>query len=166
MEVEYINPFIIGAIEIYEKVAKIELKIQEVTVIKTTKPSNEISIIFSVFGYLSGQVIYSFKEHTAERIVSCMMPNSSPEKQREYFESALSSLANMITGRATILLAGMENIIHITPPVINAHDKNTNMQYMNSLTISCVFASRFGSLEINVALKPSQVQGVTVGGKA
>lgn len=152
MEVEYINPFIIGAIEIFEKVAMIDLKKSGVKVSKSTQPANEICITFDIQGYLKGQVVYSFKEHTAQRIVSCMMPNSSPEKQSEYFESALSSLANMITGRATILLAGKEHIIMITPPLINLNKEQLqDIKYLEVPTINAEFTSRFGSLEINVA---------------
>jgi len=153
MEVEYINPFIISAIDIFEKVAQIELKKSEVKISKSTQPSNEICIVFGVVGYLKGQVVYSFKHHTAQRIVSCMMPNSRPEKQEEFFESALSSLANMITGRATILLAGKEHIIQITPPLVNINNSNKQVQYLNYPTICANFSSRFGTLEINVALK-------------
>ena len=152
MEVEYINPFIISAIEIFEKIAEIDLKKNSVTVTKGTKHSNEICIIFGVTGYLTGQIVYSFKQHTAQRIVNCMMPDSKPEKQSEYFESALSSLANMITGRATILLAGKAHVIQITPPIININDEK-NIQYTEFPTISANFSSRFGTLEINVALK-------------
>jgi CheY-specific phosphatase CheX len=155
MEVEFINPFIIGAIEIFEKVAKIELKKSEVKMLKSTHPSNEICIAFGVFGYLTGQAVYSFKPHTAERVVSCMMPNSSIEKQKEYFDSALGALANMITGRATILLAGKEQIIRITPPIININNKSDSFQYVGLPTISVTFTSRFGSLEINIALRKS-----------
>lgn len=155
MEVEFLNPFIIGAVEIFEKVAKIELKKSEVKMLKGTRPSNEISIAFGVFGYLTGQAIYSFKVHTAERVVSCMMPNSSVDKQKEYFESALGALANMITGRATILLAGKEQMIRITPPVVNVNPKTDSFPYMGIPTVSVVFTSRFGSLEINIALRKS-----------
>ncbi|MBU1076618.1 MAG: chemotaxis protein CheX [Spirochaetes bacterium] len=155
MEVEYINPFIIGAIEIFEKIAQIELKKTSVQVTKSTKPANEICIVFGVAGYLTGQVVYSFKNHTAQRVVSCMMPDSKPEKQAEYFESALSSLANMITGRATILLAGKEHIIQITPPQINI-ENDKNAAYVEFPTINANFSSRFGTLEINVALRKTQ----------
>lgn len=154
MEVEYINPFIIGAIEIFEKIAEIGLKKTGVQITKNTQPTNEICIVFGVNGYLNGQVVYSFKQHTAQRVVSCMMPDSKVEKQTEYFESALSSLANMITGRATILLAGKEHIIHITPPIIDIN-RTSNVQYIEIPTISAEFSSRFGTLQINVALKKS-----------
>ncbi len=152
MEVEYLNPFIISAIDIFEKVAQIELKKSEVKLTKGTQPTNEICIIFGVVGYLNGQIVYSFKHHTAQRVVSCMMPDSDAKKQEEYFESALGSLANMITGRATILLAGKERVIQITPPVININN-NKKAQYLNFPTVCANFSSRFGTLEINVALK-------------
>ena len=59
---------------------------------------------------------------------------------------------NMITGRATIYLAGKEHIIQITPPHININDRN-KPEYLVYPTIRGNFSSRFGTLEINVALK-------------
>lgn len=156
MQVEYINPFIVGAIEVFEQIASIELKKSSITLKNNSSPTNEIAIIIGVSGYLTGQVIYSFKEHTAQRIVSSMMPNSSPEKQKEYLESAISSLANMITGRATILLAGKSNVIHITPPEIAVASNYSKIEFMKFRTISAQFTSRFGSMEVNVTLKETQ----------
>ncbi len=153
MKVEYVNPFIISAVEVFEKVARIELKKSGVQLKKNTHPSNEICVVINISGDFIGQVVYSFKRHTAERVVSSMMPDSPPDKQMEYLESALSSLANMITGRATILLAGKEKVIYITPPEIII-DKNVgNHNFLTLPTISAEFTSRFGTLEINVALK-------------
>lgn len=158
MQVEYINPFIISAIEIFEKVANIELKKSNLTLKKSTVPSNEISIVIGITGAFEGQVVYSFKMHTAERVVSCMMPNATPEKQKLYMESALASLANMITGRSTILLAGKDKIIYITPPYIVLGTDSKDVKFIDGPTISLEFTSRFGTVEINVLLKP-KIQG-------
>ncbi len=154
MQVEYINPFIVSAIEIFEKVANIELKKSNLKIKKGTKPENEISIVIGVTGGFEGQVVYSFKAHTASRVVSCMMPSANPEKQRAYMESAISSLANMITGRATILLAGRDKVIYITPPYIIIGNKSNDVRFLEYPTLSAEFTSRFGTLEINVAIKP------------
>ncbi len=151
MQVEYVNPFIIGAIEVFEQIASIELKKQSIALKDDSRPTHEIAIVIGVSGYLEGQVIYSFKEHTAERIVSSMMPNSPPEKQKEYMESAIGSLANMITGRATILLAGKQQVLRITPPAIIIGE-NMDYKFVTNKTLSVSFTSRFGTTEINVAL--------------
>lgn len=148
---EYLNPFIIGALEVFDEVAQIELKKSEVTLKDSTVPANEIAIVMDVSGYLTGQVVYSFKEHTAERIVQAMMPRSTPEKRAEYLYDALSSMANMITGHATILLAGHDHVILITPPVVRIGVKN-KAEYLQRKTISVVFTSRFGSMEVNISL--------------
>ena len=155
MLVEYINPFIIGAVEVFEQIASIELKKSGIALKDNSVPSNEIAIIIGVTGYLEGQVVYSFKTHTAERIVQSMMPNSPPEKQKEYLVSAISSLANMITGRATILLAGKSEIIHITPPSVIMGDR-LGIKFLDIKTLSATFSSRFGTMEINVALQQSK----------
>jgi CheY-specific phosphatase CheX len=152
MIVEYVNPFIIGAIEVFEEVASIELKKTNVQLKNNTSTDADIAIIFGVSGYLTGQVVCSFKEHTAQRVVQSMMPNSTPQQQAEYLYSALSAMANMITGRATILLAGKHNIIYITPPLVKINTKSTS-EFVQGKTISVSFSSRFGSIEINISLK-------------
>jgi CheY-specific phosphatase CheX len=151
MLAEYLNPFIIGALEVFDEVAQIELKKSDVVLKENTAPGNEIAIIMDVTGYLTGQVVYSFKEHTAQRIVQAMMPKSTPEKQAEYLYDALSSMANMITGHATILLAGREQVILITPPLVRVGPKNM-AEFLQRKTISVVFNSRFGSMEVNISL--------------
>ncbi len=155
MEVEFINPFIVGAVEVFEKIANIELKKSNVEIKKSSAPTNEIVIVFGVVGYVEGQVVYSFKRHTAERVVNFMMPDSPQDKINMYFESALGSISNMITGRATVLLAGKENVITITPPLI-VIEKNIEVNYVDMLTVSASFSSRLGTLEINVALKKKE----------
>ena len=155
MEVEYINPFIIGALEVFEQIADIELKKESVTLKETTAPDNEIAIIIDISGYLTGQVVYSFKEHTAQRIVASMMPNSSSQQQQQYLYSAISSMANMITGRATILLAGKEKVIYISPPIVKIKSKNKST-FIKGRTINIVFTSRFGSMDVSISLSPTK----------
>ena len=162
MQVEYINPFIVGALEVFEQVANIELKKNSIIVKPSTFPGNEIAIVMGVQGYLTGQVVCSFKEHTAQRVVASMMPNSSAEQQNEYLYSAISSMANMITGRATILLAGRDKIIFLTPPVVKINSKNQN-EFLQKKTLCISFTSRFGSIEINVSLALSQSPAAVTG---
>jgi len=155
MRAEYVNPFIIGALEVFDEVAQIELKKSEVTLKESTAPENQIAILIDVTGFLVGQVVYSFKEHTAQRIVQSMMPNSPPEKQAEYLLDALSSMANMITGHATILLAGKEHVIRISPPVVRIGIKNP-AEFLQRKTISVIFTSRFGTMEVNISLRENK----------
>lgn len=155
MEVEYINPFIIGALEVFEQIANIELKKESISIKNSTAPENEIAIIIEISGYLNGQVVYSFKEHTAQRIVASMMPNSSSQQQQQYLSSAISSMANMITGRATILLAGKEKVIYISPPTIKIKSKDKG-SFLNKRTLNVVFTSRFGSMDVSIALTPTK----------
>ena len=152
MKAEYINPFVKSAVEIFEQVAKIELKKTQLHLKDKPTPSNEISILIGVTGFIEGQVVYSMKNATAERIVASMMPESPPEKQRQYMESAIASLANMITGRASILLAGQDRVLSITPPTV-VSGKDFNVKFVEMKTLSANFSSRFGTMEINVALR-------------
>ena len=153
MTADFINPFIKSASDIFKEVANINLKKSDLSVKSDPSPSNEISIIMGVTGEVEGQVVYSFKEHTAQRIVGCMMPDQNALKKKEFFHSAVSSLANMITGRATIFLSEkIKNPIYITPPTLVV-GKNFDVSFVNIKTLKATFQSRFGTIEINVALQ-------------
>jgi chemotaxis protein CheX len=152
MQVEYVNPFIVGAVEVFREVANIDLKKAGVSLKESPIPSNEIALVMGVRGFLEGQVVYSFKTHTAERVVSAMMPNTSEDVRREYQESAVATLANMITGRATIMLAGAQHILSVTPPYVVVGKDAAKFEFVQCKTISALFSSRFGTMEVNVAL--------------
>jgi chemotaxis protein CheX len=60
-------------------------------------------------------------------------------------------MANMITGRASIDLAGDDHIVHITPPAVFL-GQGLRVDFLNVPTIAISFISEIGVLEINIAL--------------
>jgi chemotaxis protein CheX len=152
MKAEYINPFISNAIDVFAQLANIKLERADLSVKDDPTPSNDISIILGITGFIDGQVVYSLKEHTADRIAQCVRPNSLVEIDADFMESAIAEIANIITGRATIELSGSDRVLHITPPTL-VIGKEFQISFIKMKTISVNLSSRFGTLEVNIAIK-------------
>ena len=154
MKAEWVNPFISNAISVFEQMANITFERTNLTLKEDPTPSNDISIIVGITGFVQGQVVYSLKEHTSLRISQAIAPKSVKTITQDFMESSIAELANIITGKTTIHLSGTNRILHITPPTI-VIGKNFSISFVKLKTISVNLSSRFGTVEINVALKES-----------
>ncbi len=152
MKVEWINPFIANAISVFEQMANLTLERTSLTLKEDPTPSNDISIIVGITGFIQGQVIYSLKDHTAQRIAQAIAPKSATKIDSAFIESSIAEVANIITGRTTIQLSGQDKILHITPPTI-VIGRNFTISFVKLKTISVNLASRFGTVEVNIAIK-------------
>ena len=65
--------------------------------------------------------------------------------------SAVSEVANIITGQASIALAGEKETIDLTPPAVLTAT-NLTVDFLNIPTIALSLISEIGVLEINIAL--------------
>lgn len=151
MKVQYANPFVTSAIEVFQKEIGIKLTRKELTTKDSAVPNHPVSIIIGVTGPVKGQVVYSMAETFAFNVTKAMLPNKLPAEIKKMTNSAVSEVANIITGQASIKLAGENATINITPPaVISA--KNLSVDFLKIPTISLSFISGIGELEINIAL--------------
>ncbi len=155
MKAEWVNPFIANAIGVIEKLANIKFEKTNVSIKDDTEPTNEISIIIGITGFIEGQVVYSLKEHTANRIAQAVKPNELVVVDEAFIESSIAEIANIITGRATIELSGDDKILYITPPTL-VIGKDYNISFVKLKTISVNLGSRFGTIEVNIAIKENK----------
>ena len=75
-----------------------------------------MAIIVGITGRLAGQVVLSFNKATASRIAGQMTKKPVSRDITTHQRSALSELANMIAGHATIELSEAGFLCDITPP--------------------------------------------------
>jgi chemotaxis protein CheX len=80
-----------------------------------------------------------------------MLPDKLPAELKKLTNSAVSELANIITGQASIALAGENDRIDITPPAVFLGGA-ASIDFLSLQTICLSFISEIGSLEINIAL--------------
>jgi chemotaxis protein CheX len=109
-----------------------------------------ICIVIGITGAIRGQVVYSMDTNFAFSVTKAMIPNKLPTELRKLTNSAVSEVANMITGQASIALAGEDRIIHLTPPaVLTGSDMKVDFLAIPTICLSMI--SEIGSMEINIA---------------
>ncbi len=150
MKAEHANPFISAAVQTFKKELNIELKRSDLNVKDAPVPSKDVTIIIGVTGPVKGQVVYSMDQNVAEAIAKSMLPGTLPAQQKKLVNSAVSEMANIITGQASIILAGDNHVIDITPPAVFCG--GVTMDFLSIQTICMTFISSIGSVEINIAL--------------
>ena len=151
MKAEYVNIFINSAVNVFKKELNIHMSRKDLLKKDSPIPKLSISIIFGITGSLSGQVVYSMDEEFVYKVAHAMLPNKLPAEVKKLENSAISEIANIITGQASISLAGETNKINLTPPVVlTASD--LMMDFLEIPTIALTLISEIGELEINIAL--------------
>ena len=150
MKAEYANVFIRGATTVFTQEIGISLTRKSLTKKAAPVPSLPISIVIGITGGIRGQVVYSMDSNFSFAVTKAMIPNKLPSELKKLTNSAVSEIANMITGQASIALAGEDMIIHLTPPAVFSGSDMT-VDFLSIPTICLSFISEIGSLEINVA---------------
>lgn len=151
MKAEFANPFIRAAVKVFQQELNVKLSRTDLSKKASAAPSHPISIIIGVTGLVRGQVVYSMDGNFAFEVAKSMLPGKLPAEIKKLVNSAVSEIANMVTGSASIELAGENNTIYITPPAVFS-GANLEVDFLSIPTVSLGFLSQIGALEINVAL--------------
>ena len=116
---DIVNPFIEAGISVIKELTNIDVRRGHLTYRVTPAPAYEVSIIIGVFGFVTGQVVYSMKKEVAVRLVQRILGDVSAKQMKELFVDTLGEVANMITGNATSLLnKRQDHSLTITTPAI------------------------------------------------
>ena len=154
---KYVNPFIEAGINVIKQIAKIEVRRGHLSYKAKPEPSYGVCIIVGVYGFLTGQIVYSMKTEVAERLVEKMLVGKSPQERQILFIDTLGELANMITGNATALLNQRKDLsLNITTPAIATGD-NLSITLVTKPTIVLGLYTPYGPIEISVALEETEV---------
>ena len=150
MKAAYANVFIKSAMTVFRREIKVNMSRQSLSRKSAPVPSLPMSIVIGVTGAIRGQVVYSMDTNFAYSVAKAMIPNRLPTELRKLTSSAVSELANMITGQASIAMAGEDKLIHLTPPAVFTGTGMT-VDFLSIPTICLSLISEIGSMEINIA---------------
>ena len=89
--------------------------------------------------------------NVAYEVAKAMLPGKLPVDLKRLTNSAVSELANIITGQASIILAGDKQRIDITPPAVLIGNP-VSFDFISIKSICLTFLSAIGSIEVNIAL--------------
>jgi len=149
MKVEYIEPFVLAAFEVLEKMIGEQPTRGSLTLRDKTFTSQQITIMVGVTGPVEGQALYGMSVVTASKIASSMVGQQLPSLD-ELGTSAIGELGNMITAHAAARLASAGIVCNITPPSVLRGMNIEVCTYVPALVVPVL--TEFGKLEVNVSL--------------
>lgn len=151
---------------VIKQIAGIEVRRGHLTYKSRVEPAFGVSIIIGIYGFLTGQIVYSLDGSLAERLVDTMLRGTSPQQKKIMFLDCLGEVSNMITGNATALLtkSGAQPLNITTPAIATGDNLSVHLASRPALVLGLI--SQYGPLEISVAVEESEVLQETAPGAA
>lgn len=151
-----VNPFVEAAMKVVSQVAGIEVRRGHLSYKPKVEPSFGVSIIIGIYGFLTGQVVYSLDGRLADRLVDKLLEGKSPQQKKIMFLDCLGEVANMITGNAMSLLnQRRDQLLNITTPAIAAGD-NLSVHLVPKPALVLGLITMFGPIEISIAVEEKE----------
>ena len=155
MNSEYINPFIQGAQNILNMICMEPTELGKLFTKKPPYISEQVAIIIGLTGQITGNVIFTMQYNVACSIASKMMMGMPVSELDAMSSSAISELANMISGNVATLFASNGIVLDITPPkfMVNATYESFSSVSKKSLIICVPLMFSSGSVfEIDISI--------------
>jgi chemotaxis protein CheX len=151
LNIEYINPFIVGASTVFNSLLKTDLKKGKVQTVDTIDPAHDVIINIEINGAMTGFVLYSFGFHTVNKIAEALVPGLNEDAIKQEYKDIIGEVANMITGNAVTMLTD-KDIVLSTPVVVDKSDF-TITGLRKYIALSIKMYSPMGPLEICIVVK-------------
>jgi chemotaxis protein CheX len=151
IKADFINPFLEAATIVFRDVLQLDLIRGKIGIKDSPAPSHEIAIIVGVIGSFSGEVVYSMNYDTAYKISGRLAPGMSLADIKNEYKDMMGEIANMTTGNAMNIFTSAGQSIEITTPNI-IESRTSNVKFNNKPTLQINLYSKFGRIEVNVAI--------------
>ncbi len=145
------RPFLQATQHVFELMLDLNDVHDEPAVKRSANPDT-IEVSIGVKGDLNGQVVYSFPYETCLNMVNIMSGMEISEVD-EFVTSAISEIANIISGNVMTLLTGENLACDILPPKLVTGDILTEEYALD--TVSCIITS-VGNVCLDIMLNPAQ----------
>lgn len=99
MQVQYVNPFLTAAVEVFRLMLDLPLRRGEISLKQDHSPMYEVSGMIGLSGPCRGMVVVSIDRPTAMRLAQKMLGTEIPEWNADVLD-AVGELTNMIAGAA------------------------------------------------------------------
>jgi chemotaxis protein CheX len=149
VDVDYINPFIRSAIELYKNLLDMDIKREQLFKIKGYKVIRQ-AIKLGFTGFLNGFVVYDFSKNLSREIAYRLMPGFSNEELMRFEKSAILEFANLITGKASSMLSGLTEKIEVFPPTMI---KGPYKLVLDGIGFGVSFSSNYGKMNVIIHIK-------------
>lgn len=151
MKVIYINPFFLATTSVFKTMLNLEPQAGVPTAIDELTPVKEANVIIGVTGDLRGSLLYSFSKEMALEMVYIMSGMRMKELDM-FVSSALSEVANIISGNALTHLSKNQLICDIAPPQLLI-GTGGSLSMSSERAILLPLHTDIGTLDISISLR-------------
>lgn len=156
MKVEYINPFLLSTISVFETMLDWKLERGTPCLKTTVQPQHEVSGVIGLSGKAVGTVVLCLSQEAALHAAEVML-QERPDGLNGDVIDAVGELVNIIAGGAKAKLEHLEMSVSL-PTVITG--KNHCIDFPRKVTPICIpFTSSWGDVTVDVGLY--EVNGAT-----
>jgi len=152
MKVEYVSPFVQGAMSVLNTLLNINPERGHLTARPQMFTTQQVNIVVGVTGAIEGQVIYGMSVQTADKVAGLMLGQPIVTFD-QLAASAIAELGNMISGSSMGVMSTTGFVCDITPPtIIRGSNVRISTLDIPALVIPLKIED-VGVLEINVSLQ-------------
>ena len=154
MNVKFLNPFVDAAVDVLKAEAKANISKGTITLQKSALTTDEVTVLINLVGQVQGVVLFGLSEKMGMNIVSMMMSQEFTEFDN-LAQSGVAELGNVISGRATVMLAEAGFKSTISPPTM-IKGKGVQISTLDFPRIVVPLNCEYGEMVIHLALRESQ----------
>lgn len=149
MKVEYINPFLVSTISVFETMLGCKLTRGTPFARSGTQPQHEVSGLIGLSGQAQGMVVLGLSREAALGAAEVLLQERPPEVNRDVTD-AVGELVNIIAGNAKAKLEHLKLSVSL-PTVITG--RCHCIDYPSKVTPICIpFTSPWGDISVDVGL--------------
>jgi len=152
MKVEYVSPFLQGALNVMQLLLNVSPERGQLSARPQMFTTQQVNIVCGITGEIEGQVIYGMSIIAADKIASIML-GAPVVTFDQLAASAIAELGNMISGNSMTALSSTGYVCDITPPtIIRGSNVKISTVDIPALVIPLKLKD-IGDFEINVSLQ-------------
>lgn len=156
MDPAYIKPFIASIQNVFSTMMQLPVSIGEPYVKTTDEGNQDVSGIIGMSGDVSGSVVLSFPQKTAENVVA-LLTGQKMELGTPDFADAVGELVNMVSGGAKAMFKDKKASISCPSVVVGAGHRVARQSDVACIVIPCT--TDCGPLAIEIAIRANAAAG-------
>ena len=150
VNVDYINPFLNSAVNVFRTMAACELKRGTPYLANNVEPTHEISGVIGLSGKAIGTVVLSLGELVALKVTEAMLGEAPTEVNGDVVDT-IGELTNMIAGSAKAQLEHLQMSVSLPSVIVG---RNHRVAFPGDIQpIAIPFESVWGPVCVEVGLR-------------
>jgi chemotaxis protein CheX len=152
MDANYIKPFIASIQNVFSTMMQLEVRAKTPYLKENNNPDLDVSGVIGMSGDVTGSVILSFPQGTAENLVA-LFSGTKADMGSPEFADAIGELVNMVAGGAKAMFKNRKCAISTPSVIVGKSHRIAHQSDVPCVVIPC--GTNCGDLHILIAIKPS-----------